>query len=193
MSAAYSYVFFFSNHTATPQIYTLSLHDALPIRQIADFGALRVLPPVLFVEGVEDAARRGEIRRITTAGLVDVKRVCARQNQLSRQCEADQHLAAAFAQGGRGHRLVAVIANLGCGADGWRLRHGRAVEPEERQAASTRAHAGQEQASLTERPGDRSGQSADKDSSAFTRAVRVTRRRAASSSKWTVTRMLLDR
>src|SRR2546422_7589880 len=31
MSLYYSYVFFFFNDTATTEIYTLSLHDALPI------------------------------------------------------------------------------------------------------------------------------------------------------------------
>src|SRR3712207_8994931 len=34
------YVFFFFNDTATTEIYTLSLHDALPIFLIIVFGAL---------------------------------------------------------------------------------------------------------------------------------------------------------
>src|SRR5256885_12258333 len=41
--------FFFFNDTATTEIYTLSLHDALPISRVTAFG--------LYLEGVRDAAR----------------------------------------------------------------------------------------------------------------------------------------
>src|SRR5256885_17186974 len=41
--------FFFFNDTATTEIYTLSLHDALPISRVTAFG--------LSLEGVRDAAR----------------------------------------------------------------------------------------------------------------------------------------
>src|SRR5476649_1239969 len=49
--AAESFMFFFFNDTATTEIYTLSLHDALPISQIfarlADHGVERILRIVL--------------------------------------------------------------------------------------------------------------------------------------------------
>src|SRR5260221_3131929 len=37
-------VFFFFNDTATTEIYTLSLHDALPICSVVDQGGGRLLP-----------------------------------------------------------------------------------------------------------------------------------------------------
>src|SRR5438445_10503112 len=42
-------IFFFFNQTATPEIYTLSLHDALPIltRYIGKYGTQRVRKAVL--------------------------------------------------------------------------------------------------------------------------------------------------
>src|SRR2546430_9679514 len=46
MSPALRYSFFFFNDTATTEIYTLSLHDALPISPLVDFpqpGAAQVL------------------------------------------------------------------------------------------------------------------------------------------------------
>src|SRR5438034_11716328 len=56
----FCYSVFFFNDTATTEIYTLSLHDALPIwlfradpiagccRYVADLGARRVPQPILF-------------------------------------------------------------------------------------------------------------------------------------------------
>src|SRR5258708_32437735 len=43
----YSFIFFFFNDTATTEIYTLSLHDALPISNLHSFGHARNL----FVSG----------------------------------------------------------------------------------------------------------------------------------------------
>src|SRR5947207_4454564 len=43
--------FFFFNYTSTPEIYTLSLHDALPI-------SLRADGPALHRDGVDDGERR---------------------------------------------------------------------------------------------------------------------------------------
>src|SRR3712207_7152294 len=40
-----TYLIFFFNDTATTEIYTLSLHDALPISQQADVVGGRALPP----------------------------------------------------------------------------------------------------------------------------------------------------
>src|SRR2546422_3880341 len=39
-----SFFFFFFNDTATPEIYTLSLHDALPISSVHRFMAGPLLP-----------------------------------------------------------------------------------------------------------------------------------------------------
>src|SRR5476649_2984698 len=39
---SYSFVFFFFNDTATTEIYTLSLHDALPISRIWPLGTCGV-------------------------------------------------------------------------------------------------------------------------------------------------------
>src|SRR5450631_4949400 len=41
------FLFFFFNDTATTEIYTLSLHDALPILPVAAVGPVRPVGPVL--------------------------------------------------------------------------------------------------------------------------------------------------
>src|SRR2546430_8720269 len=46
--------FFFFNDTATTEIYTLSLHDALPISPDKDTLAYRRSSPIFFAEGLED-------------------------------------------------------------------------------------------------------------------------------------------
>ena len=40
----YFFSFFFFNDTATTEIYTLSLHDALPIFKISDYKIYRIFP-----------------------------------------------------------------------------------------------------------------------------------------------------
>src|SRR5882762_2016939 len=61
MNVKLVYVFFFKD-TATTEIYTLSLHDALPIRSLADVARLEGLrearPPRARVELVERAEER---------------------------------------------------------------------------------------------------------------------------------------
>src|SRR5205814_6728515 len=44
MTITTTFIFFFLNDTATTEIYTLSLHDALPIYSPARSEVLRVLP-----------------------------------------------------------------------------------------------------------------------------------------------------
>src|SRR5256885_12279164 len=53
-------IFFFFNDTATTEIYTLSLHDALPI---SDWGIVTNVSPVHlenFADGIAGIARRSE-------------------------------------------------------------------------------------------------------------------------------------
>src|SRR3712207_8893022 len=62
-------VFFFFNDTATTEIYTLSLHDALPIfRRVRRLG---VAPDVEVTEPVRRAAARGLKPRVLVGGVVD--------------------------------------------------------------------------------------------------------------------------
>src|SRR3712207_8929465 len=51
------YFFFFFNDTATTEIYTLSLHDALPISEVLDGRVLNLL-------GTRRLARPGRRRRV---------------------------------------------------------------------------------------------------------------------------------
>src|SRR2546430_13171952 len=61
-----SSLFFFFNDTATTEIYTLSLHDALPIshrgfhRAIGSFGEARISPDGRVITEAEWDARRRE-------------------------------------------------------------------------------------------------------------------------------------
>src|SRR5437867_7184263 len=55
-------IIFFFNDTSTPVIYTLSLHDALPISLRLPEGAARLLGEDLFDRG-EIRRRRGEVKR----------------------------------------------------------------------------------------------------------------------------------
>src|SRR6476659_11288592 len=56
VSFFYSFFFFFFNDTATTEIYTLSLHDALPIFLSA---ALGVIPPFLLRDVLDNAIKVG--------------------------------------------------------------------------------------------------------------------------------------
>src|SRR3712207_7729714 len=58
MSVLYLSLFFFFNDTATTEIYTLSLHDALPISQRRDHRHQRVQP--LVPELAVDVDGRGD-------------------------------------------------------------------------------------------------------------------------------------
>ena len=64
-----SVVFFFFNDTATTEIYTLSLHDALPISVIAKAGDLAALltnledRDVLFIDEIHRLSPAVEIGR----------------------------------------------------------------------------------------------------------------------------------
>src|SRR2546422_11633994 len=58
-------IFFFFNDTATTEIYTLSLHDALPISQ-DEAGALRGMPVHQGPLRIGEASRLGEGDRKST-------------------------------------------------------------------------------------------------------------------------------
>src|SRR3712207_8839515 len=61
-------LFFFFNDTATTEIYTLSLHDALPILDVDGLGALVAL---LLLVGHASALRERAIAVADDAGVVD--------------------------------------------------------------------------------------------------------------------------
>src|SRR3712207_9399485 len=48
---AYSIIFFFFNDTATTEIYTLSLHDALPISPTDTVATVHKFIPLRFIKG----------------------------------------------------------------------------------------------------------------------------------------------
>src|SRR5256886_13523845 len=53
-------IFFFFNDTATTEIYTLSLHDALPISSVVPTGCVSVFPAVGVAASVTVAPRSEE-------------------------------------------------------------------------------------------------------------------------------------
>src|SRR5258706_14207065 len=58
-----SYFFFFFNDTATTEIYTLSLHDALPISTVVDLQSDRGEDPVaVFADRLGGLDERGQAR-----------------------------------------------------------------------------------------------------------------------------------
>src|SRR5260370_29988208 len=85
---AYS-IFFFFNDTATTEIYTLSLHDALPIYSVHDFGRerLRVALVIELLVLVRDHVEQHGEEPLIAARLV--AREVAR---------ADQHVVRVFSE-----------------------------------------------------------------------------------------------
>src|SRR3712207_9464061 len=72
-------VFFFFNDTATTEIYTLSLHDALPI----SFG---------YVEGKEFDERQSEIGQLIVGhGVLTMGIVLQRAHSSAHETEVDEH------------------------------------------------------------------------------------------------------
>src|SRR5438105_9984633 len=63
--------FFFFNDTATTEIYTLSLHDALPILKLKDFSfddaVAGAAPLVIVAAGLQDPGNLGTILRSAEA------------------------------------------------------------------------------------------------------------------------------
>src|SRR3712207_7092934 len=73
-----SHVFFFFNDTATTEIYTLSLHDALPISE-ARWGAIAAVAATAAPTTARAARvwRRDRAGRTTTAGMLSLRRASA--------------------------------------------------------------------------------------------------------------------
>src|SRR2546427_10022295 len=65
---------FFFNHPATPEIYPLSLHDALPI-----FGLVRI---------ADGALRRARLELATTGNDQQEQRQCGRMDERTPGCGA---------------------------------------------------------------------------------------------------------
>src|SRR5260221_14293607 len=66
--------FFFFNDTATTEIYTLSLHDALPISRVQPAGNLRAAWLVAEVEWILDIRDGVDARRALGIGGADAER-----------------------------------------------------------------------------------------------------------------------
>src|SRR5205814_9685189 len=67
---------FFLPHTSPPELYTLSLHDALPICVVGQFAVALVLEPVGRIAAVHNAGLRGrgfrrQRRHAREASIVD--------------------------------------------------------------------------------------------------------------------------
>src|SRR5215211_5407029 len=78
--------FFFFNDTATTEIYTLSLHDALPISQTSPPGR-RVLSAL---RGPSATRTRRAAKRAPSGPLVPLRQVRRRQRCLSSIAAAEQ-------------------------------------------------------------------------------------------------------
>src|SRR5256885_8487208 len=59
----FGFFFFFFNDTATTEIYTLSLHDALPICSVYDSAEQGLKPPMVQAEAAADADGSGDAGR----------------------------------------------------------------------------------------------------------------------------------
>src|SRR6266542_1675796 len=90
----YYFIFFFFNDTATTEIYTLSLHDALPILAVADgLGVIRPVGNALERLAERPVARvvdhAGELAQIRQAVVVHDGRDRARPLSVGRDLGAD--------------------------------------------------------------------------------------------------------
>src|SRR6266571_2414624 len=75
--------FFFFNDTATTEIYTLSLHDALPISQPPDWGELAPLAEHPAVEWIRDrkSTRLNSSHMSSSYAVFCLKKKTTRQNR----------------------------------------------------------------------------------------------------------------
>src|SRR3712207_7497701 len=82
----YNCVFFFFNDTATTEIYTLSLHDALPIYAVRFEGGIPA--PLLFVEPAEEQVH---LVMESTLGMLIVL-VAVRSEEHTSELQSRQYL-----------------------------------------------------------------------------------------------------
>src|SRR5262249_55143714 len=115
--------FFFFNHTATTQIYTLSLHDALPISVDVELGLV----------DAEFARARHHLRaeRFVDFEAIDIRKlkIGTLEHGLDRRHRADAHDVRRYAHGGAGENarergLAAALDVVGGGDE----RRRRAVD-----------------------------------------------------------------
>src|SRR5574341_1338 len=71
-----SYAVFFFNDTATTEIYTLSLHDALPISSVSDASGPRCQVPRLETVGKDQVGRRSRSEEHTSELQSPTNLVC---------------------------------------------------------------------------------------------------------------------
>src|SRR2546430_11369268 len=69
------FIFFFFNDTATTEIYTLSLHDALPIYEVA----------AAYLAGIEALVRRGKSPRVPSVASFFLSRSEEHTSELQSQ------------------------------------------------------------------------------------------------------------
>src|SRR6266496_4441515 len=101
------FFFFFFNYTATTEIYTLSLHDALPLRPAAEAGLLPPAGAGRADAGVAGPAPVGRRRLVVRVQVGRRPRAGPRRGRPA---------AAAFPQGQRHHGHVPGTAAAGRGA-----------------------------------------------------------------------------
>src|SRR2546427_13022033 len=89
-----TFYFFFFNDTATTEIYTLSLHDALPIllwvRQTAKAMLVRNRPVVLIVcEDITDRKDRKSTRLNSSHSQISYAVFCLKKKKINRDRELE--------------------------------------------------------------------------------------------------------
>src|ERR1039458_10465414 len=84
----YIYFFFFFNDTATTEIYTLSLHDALPIccRCFCCFRSRRSVPDCFFGRSEEHTSELQSLRHLVCRLLLEKKNHLRISGGSARRC-----------------------------------------------------------------------------------------------------------
>src|SRR6478609_8400787 len=111
----FCFCFFFFNDTATTEIYTLSLHDALPIWPGDPRGLAR--PPA------RGACRRSEDRRRDAARLADVSDRARHDRRAGRRAAPPLARRAAGGGGGRARARAGASRRDAAPADARRVQH----------------------------------------------------------------------
>src|SRR2546422_9679570 len=79
-----SFLFFFFNDTATTEIYTLSLHDALPISALTSSGMPSAMVKMPSTVGVVRARDRKSTRLNSSHGYISYAVFCLKKKKNSR-------------------------------------------------------------------------------------------------------------
>src|SRR5256886_5935368 len=102
---------FFFNDTATTEIYTLSLHDALPIYLRTDVRNRTAVPPAIHVFHTEAVARANA----NTGGAVLRTQCSEHLYHLAVDFRRDETLAVGVEAGGRPHLILDAALECECG------------------------------------------------------------------------------